>query len=89
MPRLPAVLAIALNAAYKVNRESSPSRVSQSELFAPRNSIMLSKTSSLALLAAIPSIYAASYNLADNYVGSNFFNTWSWQAIADPTHGRV
>jgi len=50
---------------------------------------MFAKTTGLAILATLPSIFAASYNLADSYVGSNFFSTWSWQAIADPTHGRV
>jgi len=50
---------------------------------------MFSKSFGFALLTALPSISAASYKLADKYVGSDFFNTWSWEAIADPTHGRV
>jgi len=32
---------------------------------------------------------AAAYNLADNIVGSGFYNSFDFEAIADPTHGRV
>jgi hypothetical protein len=32
---------------------------------------------------------AASYGLADNIVGNSFYNAFSFEAIADPTHGRV
>ena len=29
------------------------------------------------------------YSLQDTYVGVDFQNNWDWEAIADPTHGRV
>jgi hypothetical protein len=29
------------------------------------------------------------YSLQDKYVGVDFQNRWDWEAIADPTHGRV
>ncbi len=29
------------------------------------------------------------YSLVDNYVGADFQNNWEWEAIPDPTHGRV
>ncbi|ETW76293.1 glycoside hydrolase family 16 protein [Heterobasidion irregulare TC 32-1] len=32
---------------------------------------------------------AALYSLSDNFQGSAFFNDFSFEAIADPTHGRV
>lgn len=31
----------------------------------------------------------ATYSLTDNFVGSSFLSGFSFQAIADPTHGRV
>ncbi|EKM60723.1 glycoside hydrolase family 16 protein [Phanerochaete carnosa HHB-10118-sp] len=39
--------------------------------------------------ALIPSTYAATYQLSDNWIGSAFLNTFTFEAIADPTHGRV
>ena len=35
------------------------------------------------------SVLAASYTLQDSHVGSGFLNAFSFQAIPDPTHGRV
>ena len=32
---------------------------------------------------------AATYSLTDNWVGTAFLQAFSWQAIADPTNGRV
>ena len=29
------------------------------------------------------------YSLTDTYVGADFQNNWEWEAIPDPTHGRV
>jgi len=29
------------------------------------------------------------YSLKDTYVGADFQNNWEWEAIPDPTHGRV
>ncbi|KZT66400.1 glycoside hydrolase family 16 protein [Daedalea quercina L-15889] len=44
----------------------------------------------LPLLAALaPAARAQLYTLADAYVGASFLSTWSWQTIADPTHGAV
>lgn len=34
-------------------------------------------------------VQAATYSLRDNIVGSSFFDSFEWQAIDDPTHGRV
>ncbi|GJJ06564.1 hypothetical protein Clacol_000757 [Clathrus columnatus] len=39
------------------------------------------------LLVAI--VNGATYSLSDNIVGSDFLSTFTHQAIADPTHGRV
>lgn len=46
-------------------------------------------TFSLATLALLPSALAVTYELSDNYVGSAFLNTFTFEAIADPTAGRV
>ena len=32
---------------------------------------------------------AATYHLSDNHVGADFLSTFTHEAIADPTHGRV
>ncbi|KAA1476410.1 2 beta-glucan [Dentipellis sp. KUC8613] len=42
----------------------------------------------LSLLLAGRSL-AATYSLSDNFQGNAFFSDFSFQAIADPTHGRV
>ncbi|TFK24816.1 glycoside hydrolase family 16 protein [Coprinopsis marcescibilis] len=42
---------------------------------------------SLAWLSA--PVLAATYSLSDNIVGSGFYNSFDWEAIPDPTHGRV
>ncbi|KAI6121440.1 glycoside hydrolase family 16 protein [Pisolithus sp. B1] len=42
---------------------------------------------SVVLLAKTAS--AGTYSLASNLVGEGFLNAFSWQAIADPTNGRV
>ena len=31
----------------------------------------------------------ASYYLSENIVGNGFYRSFDWQAIKDPTHGRV
>lgn len=44
------------------------------------------------LFVAVSSIsraLAATYHLSDNHIGSDFLSTFTHQAIADPTHGRV
>jgi hypothetical protein len=52
---------------------------------------MKPSTSSAAILLlflAGPAL-SATYHLSDNIVGSAFYNAFSFQNIADPTHGRV
>lgn len=40
-------------------------------------------------LTNLVSVYAATYTLEDNIVGPDFYDAFEWQAIDDPTHGRV
>ncbi|THH11275.1 hypothetical protein EW145_g754 [Phellinidium pouzarii] len=45
---------------------------------------------SAVLISGYPSLVsAASYGLSDNFVGSGFLSGFSFEAIADPTNGRV
>ena len=46
-------------------------------------------TFSVISLAQIPAILGATYTLSDTIVGNAFYDAFSWQAISDPTHGRV
>ncbi|KAG5651997.1 hypothetical protein H0H81_006649 [Sphagnurus paluster] len=50
---------------------------------------MLRRISVLAILSFAGSSLAATYGLSDNIVGSSFLTAFNFQAIADPTHGRV
>ena len=50
---------------------------------------LLSMRSFAIAAALLPSVYAATYSVADTYVGTDFLNSWTHEAIADPTHGRV
>ncbi|KAI0341217.1 endo-beta-glucanase [Trametopsis cervina] len=43
----------------------------------------------LVACSLLPSALAATYGLTDNHVGADFLNTFTHEAIADPTHGRV
>lgn len=44
----------------------------------------------LGLLAAYPSLtLGATYGVSDTFIGSGFYSGFSFQAISDPTHGRV
>jgi hypothetical protein len=43
----------------------------------------------LALVAQYPVALAARYHLTDNWQGSSFWDNFEFQAIDDPTHGRV
>lgn len=43
---------------------------------------------STACMTAV-SVIAATYSLTDNIVGGNFYDAFTWQAISDPTNGRV
>ncbi|KAF9236017.1 glycoside hydrolase family 16 protein [Melanogaster broomeanus] len=40
-------------------------------------------------VAVASSASAATYSRTSNLVGQSFLNAFTWQAIADPTHGRV
>lgn len=42
----------------------------------------------LASLVA-PALAGATYSLSDSVVGEGFYNTFNFEAIADPTNGRV
>lgn len=44
---------------------------------------------SLILVLPVPSALAATYNLVDNILGTAFLTTFNFEAISDPTHGRV
>lgn len=48
----------------------------------------LSRLASI-LLLQFAVVRAATYRLSDSFVGSSFFDNFQWEAIADPTHGRV
>ena len=43
----------------------------------------------LSVFASLSGVRAANYNVAETSVGSSFFNNFQFDAIADPTHGRV
>ncbi|CCM05071.1 uncharacterized protein FIBRA_07277 [Fibroporia radiculosa] len=40
------------------------------------------------LFVLIPAV-RSQFTIADTYIGQDFFNTWTWQDIDDPTNGRV
>ena len=50
---------------------------------------------SVVLLAALFALFsftpalAATYSLSDEIIGSAFYNAFNWEAIEDPTQGRV
>lgn len=41
------------------------------------------------LLSFALSTQATTYSLTDKWVGKSFLEAFSWEAIADPTNGRV
>ena len=41
------------------------------------------------LLIVAPSVLGALYPLSDTIIGSTFYNAFNFEAIADPSHGRV
>ncbi|TFY64735.1 hypothetical protein EVG20_g5848 [Dentipellis fragilis] len=43
----------------------------------------------LSTLLAARTAYGATYSLSDNITPSTFYNNFAFQAISDPTHGRV
>ncbi|KAH6901272.1 endo-beta-glucanase [Coprinopsis sp. MPI-PUGE-AT-0042] len=46
-------------------------------------------TSFLLLVGASLPALAATYYMSDNIQGNGFYSAFEWQAISDPTHGRV
>ncbi|KAF5313915.1 hypothetical protein D9619_013046 [Psilocybe cf. subviscida] len=40
-------------------------------------------------LGSLSPVLGATYSLTDSVIGSQFFNFFTWENIADPTHGRV
>jgi hypothetical protein len=46
-------------------------------------------SSVVALLTLAGLVAGITYRQTDNIVGSGFLSAFSFQAIADPTHGRV
>lgn len=42
----------------------------------------------VAVVTVVPAL-AATYSLVDNIVGGDFYNSFEWQNIYDPTNGRV
>ena len=40
-------------------------------------------------LTLAASVQAASYTVSDTFQGTDFFNDFDFEAIADPTHGLV
>ncbi|KZW03327.1 glycoside hydrolase family 16 protein [Exidia glandulosa HHB12029] len=49
-----------------------------------------SRSLALALALASPSLtMAASYSVSDTFIGSSFLSGFDFEAISDPTHGRV
>ncbi|KAF8876314.1 2 beta-glucan [Infundibulicybe gibba] len=46
-------------------------------------------SSSLILLSIAAPLLAATYSQSDNIVGAGFLSAFNFEAIADPTHGRV
>lgn len=43
----------------------------------------------LFFISVVGSALAATYSLTDTVIGSDFYNFFEWEAISDPTNGRV
>ncbi|KAJ6582244.1 hypothetical protein B0H19DRAFT_984373 [Mycena capillaripes] len=43
----------------------------------------------LALTSTVSSVLGATYSRSENIVGTGFYNSFNFEAIGDPTHGRV
>jgi len=52
-------------------------------------SVMKASISALALLSVVGKALGGTYSLSSNIAGSNFYNEFNFEAIADPTNGRV
>ena len=50
---------------------------------------MFSAVSFTVLCSLVSVALAATYSQTANHVGTDFLNSFTWQAISDPTHGRV
>ena len=50
---------------------------------------MRSSTFFALLAAALPTALASTYSIADTYIGQDFLNQFTHEAISDPTNGRV
>ncbi|KAG5633600.1 hypothetical protein DXG03_006945, partial [Asterophora parasitica] len=50
---------------------------------------MMKAISAFAILSLVGTALAATYPLSDNIVGDDFYDEFEFQAIDDPTHGRV
>ena len=46
-------------------------------------------TSVIALLACVFPLSSATFVLSDTYAGHDFFDSWIWETMNDPTNGRV
>jgi hypothetical protein len=46
-------------------------------------------TALLCICTQLRLVQAVGYALTDNWVGESFFEAFAWEAISDPTHGRV
>lgn len=53
------------------------------------HSTLFDPHSLLLALLIIPTARGIDYALTDNWVGSSFLNEFTWEAIPDPTNGRV
>ena len=50
---------------------------------------MVIRLTSVVIATFASTVFADTYSLSSKLVGQGFLNAFSWQAIADPTHGRV
>lgn len=46
-------------------------------------------STALFALFPLPLVLGATYLLTDNIIGKTFYTNFDWEAIPDPTHGRV
>jgi hypothetical protein len=53
------------------------------------NSVFWMSFRLLTLSSGITAVLGATYSRSENIVGTGFYNSFNFEAIADPTHGRV
>ncbi|KAI6032879.1 glycoside hydrolase family 16 protein [Pisolithus orientalis] len=51
--------------------------------------MLMRLVTSMVLVGLAKTTSAATYSLTSNLIGQGFLNAFSWQAVADPTNGRV